>query len=235
MRDLRSPSASTMPETIAIIPARGGSKGVPGKNKRLVAGRPLIAYSIAAAHAANAVDRVVVSTDDPEIASIAREEGAELVERPAGYSKDDSPVIDAVIHALNSLGIVAPGAIVLLQPTSPLRTSEDIDRSVSLFKAHQTPVCSVYRAEDAHPARMYWIKNERLHALMPELAALRRQDLPPVFHRNGAIYVFGPAQLEQREIITDDMIAYEMPTASSINIDTELDLMLLEAVLAHRQ
>ena len=223
-----------MPERVAIIPARGGSKGVPGKNKRMVGGRPLIAYSIAAARQAASIDRVVVTTDDPEIARIAGIEGAEVVERPAAIAGDESPVIDAVVHALDSLAIHDPAAVVLLQPTSPMRSGADIDTAVALFEGEGRPVCSVCRAEDAHPARMYRIEDGRLVSLMPELAAQRRQDLPPVYHRNGAIYIVGPEQIARREIITSDMAPYEMPGESSVNIDTELDLLLFEAVLAGR-
>jgi len=223
-----------MPEHVAIIPARGGSKGVPGKNKRIVGGQPLIAYSIAAARAAASIDRVVVTTDDPEIAEIARGAGAEVVDRPDPLAGDASPVIDAVLHALEAIGVSDPAAVVLLQPTSPMRTAQDIDAAVALFTAKRAPVCSVCRAEDAHPARMYRIEDGRLLSLMPELASERRQDLPPVYHRNGAIYVVGPDQLARREIITVGMVPYEMPGESSVNIDTELDLMLLEAVLARR-
>ena len=221
-----------MLERVAIVPARGGSKGVPGKNKRPVRGRPLITYSIQAGLAARTLDRVIVTTDDPEIAAIARAEGAEVVDRPADIAGDSSPVIDAVVHALDALAIADPAAVVLLQPTSPLRSGEDIDRALALFETTGLPVCSVCRAEDAHPARMYHIEDGRLRPLMPELATLRRQDLPPVYHRNGAIYVFGPEQIARREIIAAEMAAYEMAPERSVNIDTELDLLLLEAVLA---
>lgn len=223
-----------MAETVAIIPARGGSKGVPGKNKRLVGGLPLIAYSITAARDSARIDRIVVTTDDDDIAAIALAEGAEVVVRPGEIAGDASPVIDAVIHALAHIEVTQPSAVVLLQPTSPLRTGSDIDAALALFQAHGAPVCSVCRAEDAHPARMYRVVDGRLQSLMPELASERRQDLPPVFHRNGAIYVFGPNEIARREIITSDMVAYEMPGESSVNIDTELDLLLLEAVLARR-
>lgn len=223
-----------MAERVAIIPARGGSKGVPGKNKRVVGGRPLITYSIAAAKEAALIDRVVVTTDDPEVAAIARAEGSEVVDRPAGYAADDSPVIDAVLHALEALGIAQPAAVALLQPTSPIRTAADIDGAVGLFLRTATPVCSVCRAEDAHPARMYRLEDGHLQPLMPDLATLRRQDLPPVYHRNGALYIVGPDQLARREIIAPDMLAYEMPDECAINIDTELDVLLLEAFLAQR-
>lgn len=216
----------------AIIPARAGSKGVPGKNKRIVHGRPLISYSIEAAQAAKLLDGVIVSTDDPEIADICAAENVEIVMRPAAMAQDDSQVVDAVRHALGSRAFQA---VVLLQPTSPLRTGADIDAAIRLFRENgKIPICSVCRVEDAHPARMYRISRDRLESLMPELSHVRRQDLPPVYHRNGALYVFGEQEVINRTIITDYMLPYVMPTETSINIDSEMDLLLLETFLAHR-
>ena len=204
---------------------------MPGKNKRLVAGRPLISYTIETALATEALDRVIVTTDDPEIAELARAAGAEVVERPGEIAGDASPVIDAVIHALGAVGLTDPAAVVLLQPTSPLRTAEDIGRALALFERTGVPVCSVVRVEDAHPARMYRIEGERLVPEMPELATARRQDLPALFLRNGAIYIVGPDQLAHREIICDSMVPYEMPAERSANVDAEIDLVVLEALL----
>lgn len=215
-------------DVVAFIPARAGSKGVPGKNKRIVAGKPLIQYSIEAARDASAVSRIIVSTDDEDILQIATACGAETVARPSDIAGDESPVIDAVRHALGSS---MPLAVVLLQPTSPLRSAADIDATVGLYLEHGAPVCSVYRVDDAHPARMYGIVADRLVPLMPELAAIRRQDLPAVYHRNGAIYVFGPAEIDSGAIIGPDMMPYVMSHESSVNVDTELDLYLLEAVM----
>lgn len=222
------------PDAVAIVPARAGSKGVPHKNRREVAGLPLISYTLRAAREAASLARVVVTTDDPYIAAIAQREGAQVVMRPGDIAGDTSPVIDAVRHALGVLQErdgFAPGLIALLQPTSPFRTGADIDAAVALFREHQAPVCSVYRCEDNHPARMYRIEDGRLACLFPELTSVRRQDLPPVYHRNGALYVFGPRELESGEIIGDAMVPYVMPPSSSVNIDTELDLILMAAVL----
>lgn len=222
-------------KAVAIIPARGGSKGVIHKNRRLVAGIPLISYTLRAARAAKGLDRILVSTDDDEIARIARDEGAEVVMRPAEIAGDESPVIDAVRHALDEVGRqdgFSADAVALLQPTSPMRTGADIDAAIALFRGHDaTPVCSVYRCEDNHPARMYRVEDGHLRPLFPELAAVRRQDLPPIFHRNGAIYVFGPREVASGRIIVDDMIPYVMPFESSVNIDTELDLLLMKAIV----
>jgi CMP-N,N'-diacetyllegionaminic acid synthase len=223
-----------MPECVAIIPARGGSKGVPGKNKRLVGGKPLIGYTLEAAKASARLDRIAVTTDDPEIADLARAAGVEVVERPSNIAADDSPVIDAVLHALEALALVDPAALVLLQPTSPLRTAQDIDAAIGLFERTGTPVCSVCQVGDAHPARMYRAEDGVLRPVMPELATQRRQDLPVLFHRNGALYIVGPEQLRERQIICDPMVPYEMDAERSVNIDTELDLIVLEALLGAR-
>jgi len=218
-------------EKVAIIPARAASKGVPGKNKRVVNGKPLIVYTLEAAVAASSLDRVVVTTDDPEVAVISRAAGAEVVVRPSNIARDDSPVIEAVLHALEALGIADLKALVLLQPTTPLRTVQDIDAALALFERRGLPVCSVCKVDDAHPARMYRLDDEIMHSLMPEAAGMRRQDLPPLVLRNGAIYIVGPEQLRAGRIINDPMAGYEMPPERSVNIDSELDLLVLEALL----
>lgn len=215
---------------VAIVPARGGSKGVPHKNRRLVAGLPLISYTLRAAKEAKALGRIVVTTDEAEIATIARDEGVEVVLRPAAIAGDESPVIDAVRHALEALQERA-SVIALLQPTSPFRSAADIDAAIALYCESGTPVCSVYACEDNHPARMYRIEDGRLVSLFPALAAVRRQDLPPVYHRNGCLYVFGPREVASGRIIGEAMVPYVMPQGSSVNIDTELDLLLMAAVV----
>lgn len=225
------------PEVLGFIPARGGSKGVPGKNKRLLAGKPLIQWTIEAARDAKFVTVVVVSTDDPEIAVISRNCGVTVIERPSDISGDVSPVIEAVRHSLTVRefqGSPSPECIALLQPTAPQRLASDIDSAVGLFfENDRTPVCSVVRCEDNHPARMYQRSGAGvLIPIYPELSTARRQDLPPVFHRNGALYVFGSREVDAGVIISDHMLAYEMPAERSLNIDTELDLRILQAVMA---
>ncbi|MBD8620615.1 acylneuraminate cytidylyltransferase family protein [Sphingomonas sp. CFBP 13728] len=227
-----------MPEILCLIPARAGSKGVPRKNRRDAGGIPLISHTIRAARAATTPSAIVVSTDDSEIVAIARDEGVEAIVRPGAYAADHSPVIDAVRHVLATRaeqGASRADVIVLLQPTSPFREPGDIDAAIALFLASgRTPICSVYQTEDAHPARMYRIVDGHLESLMPELASVRRQDLPPVYHRNGSIYVFGPAEVASGRIISDHMIPYVMPVTSSVNVDTEIDLLLVNAILEER-
>lgn len=221
------------PKVLALIPARGGSKGVPGKNTRVVAGKPLLAHSIVQALDAKTVDTTVVSSDDDAILELASNYGAVALRRPFSMAQDQSPVIEAIAHAYSNCG--AFDAVVLLQPTSPLRAPADIDAAVQLFLRAGRPVCSVYRVEDSHPARMYQIEtldgSNNLKPLMPELVSMRRQDLPPIYLRNGALYVFGPQQIAAGRIITDDMLAYVMPQQSAVNVDTEMDFALLKLVM----
>jgi len=225
-----------MPKVLALIPARGGSKGVHRKNMRLVAGKPLIAHTISQALEAAGVDEVIVSSDDDEILAVAEANGAIALRRPDHIAQDDSPVIDSIIHAVGQHGPY--DAVALLQPTSPLRLPTDITAAVALFLQTGQPVCSVFRVEDGHPGRMYRIEDgggrARLVPLMPELARHRRQDLPPLYLRNGALYVFGPRQVDEGRIITDDMLAYVMDANSSVNVDTEFDLRVLKLVMEDR-
>src|ERR671933_1940916 len=117
---------------LGLIPARGGSKGIPGKNLAPLCGRPLLAWTVGAACAAGSLDRVVVSTDSDEIAAAARELGADVLERPAELARDDTPMRDVVLHALEELG--RPEVLALLQPTSPLRRAAHVDEAVALLR-----------------------------------------------------------------------------------------------------
>jgi len=221
---------------LGLIPARKGSKGVPNKNKRVIQGKPLISFTIDAALLSTQLTHVAVTTDDPDIIKIAKQSGVIAIQRPASIAQDDSPVIETVRHSLSTLETALElkfDSVVLLQPTSPLRDFEDIDNAIGLFyKFNRNPVCSVYRCEDNHPARMYTIFDGRLVALMPDWAANRRQDLPDVYHRNGALYVFGWREVESGNIISMSMTPYIMRQRASINIDTEIDFHLLEVILA---
>lgn len=220
--------------TLALIPARGGSKGIPRKNVRAIAGKPLIAWTIDAALAAQGVSRVVVSTEDEEIAAIAREWGAEVpFMRPANLATDEAPGIAPVIHAAEAL----PGhdALILLQPTSPLRGSEHI-AGLLAFAAERgaSSVVSVCEA-GKHPAWMYRMNGEgRLEPLMASDAA-RRQDLPAAYALNGAMYWIRTAELlRTRALVGPDTIGYLMDAESSADIDTPLDWRIAEFLLESR-
>ncbi len=220
-------------KTLALIPARGGSKGIPRKNCRMIAGKPLIAWSIQAALAAKNIDSVVVSTDDEEIAAISREYGA-LVPfmRPAGLAQDDTPGMAPVLHALQQL----PGfdAILLLQPTSPLRTTADIDNCLA-FASQRQAKCIVSVTPAAQSP--YWMitldAEGRLVKLLDAGEATRRQELPEVQALNGALY-FAHTDwlLSNKTFLHADTLGFVMSAEKSLDIDTPLDWKIAELMLS---
>lgn len=224
---------------LGIIPARGGSKGVVRKNIRQVGGKPLIAYTIQAALASEHLTHFVTSTEDEEIATVAQSLGCCVVMRPLELAADTTPMLPVVDHAL-SVVEQSEGAqdyVVLLQPTAPLRTAQDVDAAITLlFKTGADSIVSVYQVEDHHPSRMYRLKKGRLVAYEPEPAGRLRQELPPVYHRNGAIYACRRSLLqERRTLIGPDTRPYIMPRERSINIDDELDLSFADLLLSRER
>jgi CMP-N-acetylneuraminic acid synthetase len=218
----------------AIVPARGGSKGVPRKNLRAVGGRTLVARAIESARGASLVDRVIVSTDDEEIARVARQEGAEVpFLRPASLASDEAPAQPVLVHAV--AGIEAAGGlvdtVVLLQPTSPLRRALHVNEAVHLFlHSGVDSVVSVCEVEH-NPYWMYRMEGECLRPFTPdhELNRARRQDLPTFYRPNGAIYVMSRKLLmEDHLVIGNAPRPYLMSRRDSIDIDDELDLELAE-------
>ena len=221
---------------LGIIPARGGSKGVPRKNVRMLGGKPLICHSIDAAKASKSVSHFLVSTDDPEIASVSRTAGAEVLDRPAEFAQDSTPMPEVIEHVLRERGGDF-GIILLLQPTCPQRTAQDIDSALTAFAdAAVQSVMSVYQVEDHHPGRMYRTENGRLAPLFQEWIAARRQDLPPIYHRNGAIYACRVAHFERTGFLWDDRpFPYVMPRSRSLNIDDPFDFEIAEFIYSRPQ
>ena len=217
---------------LGVIPARGGSKGVPGKNIRHVGGKPLIAWTIEAGQASKIIDRVVLSSDDLEIISVAQKHNCDVpFVREPQLAEDTTPTIDVVLDALNRYP--AYEWVVLLQPTSPLRTSQDIDQAIERCVALKAPSCvSVCLAQES-PYWMFTLKQDaHLTALLPNQAVTRRQDLPPVYSLNGAIYVAKSEWLKcERKFLTSETVAYEMPVERSLDIDTESDFLKLKFLL----
>lgn len=214
-----------------MIPARGGSKGVPRKNIRLLGGRPLIAWTIQAALDSRSVSRVIVSTDDPEIAEVALRWGADVpFIRPAELSGDDAPGDAPFRHAVKE--IPDHRLAVLLQPTSPFRTAADIDACVALVAPARSAVsvCAVSK----HPAWMFTVDDKGLQPILPAMSeTTRRQDLPAVYALNGAIYAMTTADLNaEARLVGPGTQAHIMSAERSIDIDTELDLQLAGALLA---
>lgn len=224
-----------MMRVLGIIPARGGSKGVPRKNIREVAGRPLIAYTVDAALASRLLTRCIVSTDDQETADISASLRCEVMKRPIELAQDETPTLDVVKYAfdvLESQGEFFDFGLVL-QPTSPLRTGLDIDSALqALIQSDADSVVSVYQVSDHHPARMYRMENGCLVSFDEKFVSARRQELPPVYHRNGAIYAFRRSLLEQDTLMGQTILPYIMAEDRSLNIDTEYDLVLADLILS---
>lgn len=217
---------------LGLIPARGGSKGIPRKNIKPIAGKPLIAWAIESALRSKVLAGVVVTTDDEEIAEIARRHGAQVpFLRPAELARDDTPGVAPVLHALDQL--TDYDTVLLLQPTSPLRTTTDIDDCVAQARRLGAP-CMVSVSEvHQHPNWMYRLDaNQRLSALLDAPHVTRRQDLPKVYAANGALYYADATWLRtQRTFITPDTAAYVMPVQRAVDLDTPLDWRLAELLL----
>lgn len=222
--------------TLGIIPARAGSKGVPQKNIRVVGGYPLIYYSIWAARLSHLLSYFVVSTDDEKIAAIAEKYNAKVIMRPPELATDECPLVPVIQHSLKNIEKQTKEEfkyIVVLQPTSPLRTSEDIDNSIDLLrKKRADSVISVYQVTDNHPARMYKIVRKRLVPYEKEPHERLRQSLPKVYHRNGAIYACRRSLIKEWGILIGARpCPYVMPKVRSINIDDELDLIIADVLI----
>ncbi len=226
---------------LAVIPARGGSKGIPRKNIYPLCGRPLIAYSIDAALQSHAVDRTVVSTDDNEIADVSRRLGAEVRMRPAALAQDDTPTRAVLAHVVAELAAESyvPDAVLTLQPTSPLRTAGDIDGAAALFEADPSAdslVSCIEVPHIFHPESVMRLTPQGY--LEPYLRApqpTRRQDKPPVFARNGAaIYITRTPRLAEY-VFGGRLVPYPMDAESSVDIDTLEDLRTAERLLKARR
>lgn len=224
---------------LAIIPARSGSKGIPRKNIKSLKGKPLIAHSIASACHSTHLDRCMLSTDDEEIATIAREYNAEVpFRRPEQLALDETPSIEVVRNLLDRLQNeqqYEPDYIMMLQPTSPLRTSEDIDRAIEklLSDEESASLLSVKSVEE-HPDWMYHIQQNQLipYHKQPEEAADRRQDLDTLYYPNGAIYLCRTKDLREEHTLTPDpILPYVMPPERSVDIDDEFDWKLTEFLM----
>jgi N-acylneuraminate cytidylyltransferase len=221
---------------LAIIPARGGSKGIPKKNIRLLAGKPLIEYTIDAAKKSRFLNRIVVSTDDIEIGTLSKKNGVDVIIRPDSIARDESSVIETIEHVMSYLQNneeFAPDIIVLLQPTSPLRNTEDIDGAIQQFLTGKfDSLISV--CETGHsPYWCFTISDTKLKPLFnKKMSYTRRQDLPHTYRPNGAIYVTTPGSLKKFSgFMTNKTSPYIMPIDRSIDIDNPMDFFLAEFLI----
>lgn len=218
---------------LAVIPARGGSKGVPRKNIRILAGKPLIAWTIEEAKKSRYIDRLIVSTEDPEIIEVARAWGCEEpFVRPVELAQDDTPGYEVILHALSCL----PGFdyVVLLQPTSPFRTVEDIDGCIEYCVQMNGHSCVSVTEPASHPYWMFTLtEHHRLKTFLSmDKMVMRRQELPKVYALNGAVYVAKSDWfITHRSFLVEEPLAYIMPPERSQDIDTEWDFMLAEMMM----
>jgi len=221
---------------IALITARGGSKGLPRKNILPLGDIPLIGWSIQAALDSNLIDRVFVSTEDQEIADVSLKLGAEIIPRPLALAADTSSSEDVIEHAIKYLeeNIFNFDTLVLLQPTSPLRTSQHINEAIELYE-QKCAHCVISVFEPIHtPVKAYVEKDDgSISGLFSKSAPYsRRQDLPKAFQPNGAIYAFSVTKFkEYNQIPRDNVYPYVMSELLSADIDTLDDLLNVELIL----
>lgn len=226
-------------KVLGVIPARGGSKGIPRKNIAPLLGKPLLAYTAEAALSSARLSRVVLSTDDEEIAAVGRTWGVDVpFMRPVSLALDDTPTIPVIQDVVRNLADMGEryDAVFILQPTNPLRRSEDIDGAIDLLeRTDADSVIAFVDVGEKHPARMKFI-DEHLRVSDPPFAeqfeGQRRQDLPKMYLREGSVYVTRMKVLmEQNSIRGKDCRAWIIPPERACNIDTELDLFLAEQLL----
>ncbi len=221
---------------VAVIPARAGSKRVPDKNIRLCAGKPLLAWSTMAAFAAQSIDHVLLSTNDERVAEVGRACGLDVPWlRPTECALDDSPMIPVLINALEWIDkTVKVEAIVLLQPTSPLRTAEDIDGAVGLLRSSGADsVVTVISVPNACKSAKLMLRNDADVVVPLPVSPVQAGR---VVLRNGpAVVVTRPEVLRSGKLYGPKTLCYEMPQERSIDIDTPFDFLMAELLLEHRQ
>ncbi|MDD5086532.1 MAG: acylneuraminate cytidylyltransferase family protein [Candidatus Nanoarchaeia archaeon] len=221
---------------ISIIPARGGSKRLPKKNILDLAGKPVIAYSIEQSLNSDLVDRTIVSTEDNEIAEISRKYGAEFIDRPENLSTDKATTLSVLKHVIETLKNQKynPDVVILLQPTSPLRKTEQIDESIKkLIDNDANAVISVIELHVGYEW-LLGIKDERLHFIFEkERKNTRYQDQEKAYELNGAIYTYKTEIIEESRIYNfhENCIALPMDKITSMQIDDNTDFKIIESII----
>lgn len=223
---------------LAIIPARGGSKGLPGKNIKELCGKPLIAWSIEHAQKSKYVDEIFISTDSQEIADVAEHFGAPCPElRPAELARDTAPSSEFIVYTLEKMKKEGKSFdyFILLEPTSPLRDVEDVDKSIEMLVDNPVAesVMGVVRAEDSNPAFMVKIGEGGLMIpFMGKAETLRRQDIPDAYYFEGTVYLSKcDAYMEKKAFYHDKTLPYVVPKWKSFEIDDIIDFTIIEAIM----
>ncbi len=226
-----------MPNVFALVPARGGSKGIPQKNIAPLLDQPLLAYTLQAAQEAGVIDTTYVSSDDDQILSVAHYYGAERLKRDPHLARDESPTDPVIAEFIHRIKPAGKDIIVLLQPTSPLRTAAHIREALAEFRDFPTchSLISVYEISNKY-MKAYVGGSEFLHPLAGEHTSYtRRQDLPSLYMPNGAIYIFKVDDfMREEKIPRTHIIPYLMSNYDSLDIDIPADLVIAEQRLRER-
>jgi len=220
---------------LAIVPARGGSKGLPHKHTLTLAGKPLLAWTIAVAKESRYIDTLILSSEDAEIISLAKSLGCSApFVRPAALALDTSSTMDVIVHALENQP--AHDIVLLLQPTSPLRTADDIDGAIDLMFAEKAPACVSVTPASESPHWMYrLLEKQKLEPFLKGEPPERRQLLPELYLLNGAIYLAEtPYFLREKTFLTAETVAWKMPRERSVDIDSADDLKTAAHLLSQK-
>lgn len=227
---------------LAIIPARGGSKGLPGKNIRQFAGKPLIVHSIEAALNCSFISRTVVSTDDDKIAEVAKAHGAQVIKRPAELAADTSLVIDAIRHAVRTVEEAGEDVdiVLLLEPTSPFRRPEDLERCIRVLLENKADSVATFTDSHVSPNRLWRVSDDVVEPYIEGAVPwLPRQKQPKAYELTGQIYALSKKILHENEDSISQLMGriYPVitPRETALDIDTELDFMIAEKVMEHFQ
>jgi CMP-N-acetylneuraminic acid synthetase len=222
-------------KVLGIIPARGGSKGVPRKNILEFDGKSLIGYAIETGQKSKLLTELVVNTEDEEISKISREYNCQVIKRSQVFASDTSNVVDVVLDTLQKFEAENTffDAVMLLQPTAPLRTAKDVDNAIKILALEDTDaLISMVSVGDQHPARMYSIESGQAQCEMPEFETTRRQDLPVRYIRNGCIYLVTTETLKKdKTFMPQSKAVYVMDAEWAVNIDTEMDVLILNTLI----
>jgi cytidylyltransferase len=221
-------------KVLAIIPARGGSKGIPHKNIVPLCGKPLIAYTIEAAKSSKYVDTVLVSTDDVNIQAVSERYGASIpFLRDAQLASDEATTISVVVDTVKRLATKNEvyDVVVLLQPTSPLRTVEEIDKALDVFFQNDMKGVVSVHVSEVSPFLLRTIQGQRLQQIIDVSSTIRRQDMPTYYEVNGAIYINAASDITESLSFNDNPIPYIMNREHSVDIDTWDDLDEAEKLL----
>lgn len=227
---------------VAMVPARGGSTTIPQKNLKQLGGKPLVAWPIQTGHATKAIDRTIVSTDSDEIAAAARAYDAEVIDRPTEIATDDALVVDTIRHTVSQLCTTGecPEYMVMLEPTSPLRTPADVNACLERLRVPETDFDSVatFTEAEVNPHRTWRVEGETPEPFLDEANPwLPRQQQPDAYQLNGAVYAFSTEAIsdEGSSLLFGTPGAVLMPPERSVDIDTPVDFALAETLLAKRE